>query len=77
MLRVGQCHFLTSRINSTSSELIPARDNFLAEQCELGKEKPRGKTDEALIAEISSLESNLAVAKDDLVGLNCPKTSES
>jgi hypothetical protein len=75
MLRVGQCHFLTFRINSTSSGLIRARDNLLAEQRELGKQKPRGKTDEALIAEISSLESNLTVAKDDLVSFNYPKTS--
>ena len=67
---------MTSRINSKSSGLIRARDNLLAEQRELGKQKPRGKTDEALIADISSSESNLTVAKDDLVGFNCLKTSE-
>ncbi len=64
------------RINSTSSGLIRARDNLLAKQRELGNQKPRGKTDEALIAEISSLELNLTVAKDDLVCFNCPKTRE-
>jgi hypothetical protein len=39
----------------------------LAEQRELTKQKPRGKTDEAMISEISRLESNTTVAKDDLV----------
>ncbi|KAF9479327.1 condensin complex subunit SMC1 [Pholiota conissans] len=46
--------------------LIRARDNLLAEQRELSKQKPRGKTDESLIAEISRLESVIVVAKDDL-----------
>jgi hypothetical protein len=31
------------------------------------KQKPRGKTDEALISDISRLEANITVAKDDLV----------
>jgi structural maintenance of chromosome 1 len=39
----------------------------LAQQRELSKQKPRGKTDDALISEISRLESNITVAKDDLV----------
>ncbi|KDR79797.1 hypothetical protein GALMADRAFT_241878 [Galerina marginata CBS 339.88] len=46
--------------------LIRARDNLLAEQRELSKQKPRGKTDESLIGEISRLEANTTVAKDDL-----------
>ncbi len=50
--------------------LIRTRDSLLAEQRELSKQKPRGKTDEALISEISRLESNITVAKDDLVGSN-------
>ena len=47
--------------------LIRARDTFLAEQRELSKQKPRGKTDEALISEITRLESNITVTTDDLV----------
>ncbi|KIM37018.1 hypothetical protein M413DRAFT_448746 [Hebeloma cylindrosporum] len=43
-----------------------ARDALLAEQRELLKQKPRGKTDEALISDISRLEANITVAKDDL-----------
>ncbi|KAF8156010.1 condensin complex subunit SMC1 [Crassisporium funariophilum] len=46
--------------------LIRARDNLLAEQRELTKQKPRGKTDENLVSEISRLESTITVAKDDL-----------
>jgi hypothetical protein len=38
--------------------LIRARDVLLAEQRELSKQKPRGKTDEALVSEISRLESD-------------------
>lgn len=41
--------------------------DILAEKRELTKQKPRGKTDEALISQISPLESNITVAKDDLV----------
>ncbi|KAJ3507775.1 hypothetical protein NLJ89_g6117 [Agrocybe chaxingu] len=46
--------------------LIRARDTLLAEQRELSKQKPRGKTDEALVSDISRLESTITVAKDDL-----------
>ncbi|CAA7261205.1 unnamed protein product [Cyclocybe aegerita] len=46
--------------------LIRARDSLLAEQRELSKQKPRGKTDEALVSDISRLESTITVAKDDL-----------
>ncbi|KJA20749.1 hypothetical protein HYPSUDRAFT_166635 [Hypholoma sublateritium FD-334 SS-4] len=46
--------------------LIRSRDNLLAEQRELSKQKPRGKTDESLISEISRLESVIVVFKDDL-----------
>ena len=48
--------------------LIRTRDNLLTEQRELSKQKPRGKTDESLISDISRLESVIIVAKDDLVG---------
>ena len=34
---------------------------------DLGKQKPRGKTDENLIAEVARLESAITLAKDDLV----------
>lgn len=43
------------------------RDNLKAQLRELAKQKPRGQTDENLIAEISRLESASTVARDDLV----------
>ncbi|KAF8882368.1 condensin complex subunit SMC1 [Gymnopilus junonius] len=46
--------------------LIRVRDTLLAEQRELSKQKPRGKTDEALVNDITRLEANITVAKDDL-----------
>ncbi|PPQ98373.1 hypothetical protein CVT26_013579 [Gymnopilus dilepis] len=46
--------------------LIRVRDTLLAEQRELSKQKPRGKTDETLINEITRLEADITVAKDDL-----------
>ncbi|KAJ3819709.1 SMCs flexible hinge [Lentinula raphanica] len=46
--------------------LQKSRDSLLAKLRDLSKQKPRGKTDENLIAEISQLESNLAIAKDEL-----------
>lgn len=52
---------------SKNTGLIRSRDNLLAEQRELSKQKPRGKTDESLISEISRLESVIVVFKDDLV----------
>ncbi|KAF8869575.1 cohesin complex subunit psm1 [Gymnopilus junonius] len=42
------------------------QDTLLAEQRELSKQKPRGKTDEALVNDITRLEANITVAKDDL-----------
>ncbi|KAK7467271.1 Structural maintenance of chromosomes protein 1 [Stygiomarasmius scandens] len=42
------------------------RDVLLAQLRDLSKQKPRGKTDETLLSEISRLESNITVAKDDL-----------
>jgi len=67
--------FITDRLGSVIVDSLPlglirTRDSLLAEQRELSKQKPRGKTDEALISEISRLESNITVAKDDLVGSN-------
>jgi structural maintenance of chromosome 1 len=38
---------------------------------ELNKQKPRTKTDENLLAEISRLESTLTVCRDDLVRKSC------
>jgi len=52
--------------------LIKKRDALLSEQRELSKQRPRGKTDEHLSAEIARLESLLTVARDDLVGSSCP-----
>ncbi|KAG6915096.1 hypothetical protein DXG01_013475 [Tephrocybe rancida] len=46
--------------------LMRVRDNFKAQLRELAKQKPRGQTDENLIAEISRLESATTVARDDL-----------
>ncbi|KAF8872389.1 cohesin complex subunit psm1 [Gymnopilus junonius] len=51
---------------STHNSLIRVRDTLLAEQRELSKQKPRGKTDEALVNDITRLEANITVAKDDL-----------
>ncbi|KAF8892810.1 hypothetical protein CPB84DRAFT_1816222 [Gymnopilus junonius] len=46
--------------------LIRVRDTLLAEQRELSKQKPRGKTDEALVNDITRLEANFTVVKGDL-----------
>ncbi|GLB42443.1 putative structural maintenance of chromosomes protein [Lyophyllum shimeji] len=46
--------------------LMRARDSLMAQLRELAKQKPRGTTDENLIAEISRLESVMTVARDDL-----------
>lgn len=43
------------------------RDKLLADMQELNKNKPRGKADDLLLAEITRLEPALAVARDDLV----------
>lgn len=45
------------------------RDSLKARLRELNKQKPRGQTDENLLAEISRLEAGLTVARDDLVGI--------
>ncbi|KAI0084077.1 condensin complex subunit SMC1 [Irpex rosettiformis] len=42
------------------------RDKLLADMQELNKNKPRGKADDMLLAEITRLEPALAVARDDL-----------
>nr|AYN55353.1 cohesin complex subunit I [Sparassis latifolia] len=42
------------------------RDNLLSQLRDLNKNKPRGKADENLIAEITRLESAHTIAKDDL-----------
>ncbi|KAG6902949.1 hypothetical protein C0995_009341 [Termitomyces sp. Mi166 len=46
--------------------LMRVRDNLKAQLRELAKQKPRGQTDENLIAEISRLESTTTVIRDDL-----------
>ena len=43
------------------------RDNLMEQLHELNKTKPRGKESEILVAEITRLESSLAVARDDQV----------
>jgi hypothetical protein len=43
------------------------RDKLLADMQELNKNKPRGKADDVLLAEITRLDPALAVARDDLV----------
>ncbi|KAG1829379.1 hypothetical protein F4604DRAFT_1947703 [Suillus subluteus] len=47
--------------------LTRLRDNFVAQLQELNRSKPRGKADENVIAEITRLESAIAVVRDDLV----------
>jgi hypothetical protein len=47
--------------------LIRNRESLLSHLKELNKQKPRTKTDENLLAEISRLESLLTVQRDDLV----------
>ncbi|TFK48892.1 cohesin complex subunit psm1 [Heliocybe sulcata] len=42
------------------------RDSLLSQLRDLAKSKPRGKSDDNLISEISRLENTLTVAKDDL-----------
>ena len=46
------------------------RDYLMSEPWELSKKKPRGKTDENLVAEMTCLESAITLTKDDLVGLS-------
>ncbi|KAG1851643.1 hypothetical protein F4604DRAFT_2045670 [Suillus subluteus] len=46
--------------------LTRLRDNFVAQLQELNRSKPRGKADENVIAEITRLESAIAVVRDDL-----------
>ncbi|KAJ8515491.1 hypothetical protein ONZ45_g7107 [Pleurotus djamor] len=46
--------------------LIRVRDGLMAQLRDLGKQKPRGKTDENLLAELSRLESAINLARDDL-----------
>ncbi|TFK38253.1 condensin complex subunit SMC1 [Crucibulum laeve] len=46
--------------------LIRVRDGLMSQLRELAKQKPRGKTDDNLIAEISRLESAITIARDDL-----------
>lgn len=42
----------------------------MAQLADLNKQKPRGKSDENLIAEVARLESAITVAKDDLVNVD-------
>ena len=45
------------------------RDSLLSQLRELNKSKPRNNADEALLAEVTRLESSLSLAKEDLVGV--------
>ena len=47
--------------------LLRARDSLLAQMRDLNKSKPRSKSDEGLVAEITRLESSISLAKDELV----------
>lgn len=47
--------------------LYRVRDSLLSQLRDLNKSKPRSRADEGLLAEITRLESTLALAKDDLV----------
>ena len=47
--------------------LIRQRDSLLSQLRELGKQKPRNKTDDSLIADVTRLESTITMARDDLV----------
>lgn len=44
------------------------QDTLMAQLKEVALAKPRTKNDESLVAEISQLESELALARDELVG---------
>ncbi|KAF8915965.1 SMCs flexible hinge [Mucidula mucida] len=46
--------------------LVKQRDSLLSQLRELGKQKPRTKTDENLIAEVTTLESSITIARDEL-----------
>ncbi|TFK73385.1 condensin complex subunit SMC1 [Pluteus cervinus] len=48
--------------------LIRRRDELMAHLRDLSKQKPRGKADENLIADVSRLESAITVARDELNG---------
>jgi structural maintenance of chromosome 1 len=47
--------------------LMRAKETLLAQLRELKQKKPRGSTDETLIAEIGRIESAITLAKVDLV----------
>lgn len=49
------------------SGLMRARDTLQAQRLELAKQKPRAKSDDNIISEISRLEANITVTRDDLV----------
>ncbi len=49
------------------SGLKRQRDSLLSQLRDLSKQKPRGKNDDNLFAEVSRLESAITIAKDDLV----------
>ncbi|KAJ2928232.1 hypothetical protein H1R20_g8845, partial [Candolleomyces eurysporus] len=46
--------------------LIRVRDSLQAQRLELAKQKPKAKSDENIISEISRLEATITVARDDL-----------
>lgn len=49
--------------------LIRQRDSLTSQLRELAKQKPRNKTDDALIADITALESSITLTKDELVSI--------
>ncbi|CDZ96284.1 cohesin complex subunit psm1 [Phaffia rhodozyma] len=46
------------------------RDSLMAHLAQLAKERPKAKSDEHLVAEITRLESELAIVRDDLSAIN-------
>lgn len=59
-----------------------ARDALQAQRLDLAKQKPRAKSDENVISEISRLEATMTVLRDDLVSpfaslpYSCPIVSD-
>jgi structural maintenance of chromosome 1 len=64
--KVGSLSTMASHTH-LSVGLTRLRDNLVAQLQELNRSKPRGKADENVIAEITRLESAIAVVRDDLV----------
>ena len=67
MFRVSIIIVLPLSSLTVLSGLIRVRDNLQSQRLELSKQKPRAKTDENLVSEVSRLESAITLARDDLV----------